>query len=266
MQLRFLGTCAFLVTLAAACGSSHSSSSQSTSGDDGGSVVTTACSSNPVQQSFNAGLTFYMQSAQNNCQIPWPSSGQPQSGATMFTAISTNLYDSPSPSGSCGKCVKVGGQTLLIVDQCPANASNPSCMQNHLDLGGQATFQAVAPGVPGSLADTPGIAVEFVACPVSGNLQYQFDASSQEYYLAMVILNARYGIQSVQYRPTGTSSWMPMGARTDGDPNWIINGTKLPSALDFQVTDEWGQVLEDDDIVWGAGQTVTGGQQFPACP
>jgi hypothetical protein len=59
---------------------------------------------------------------------------------------------------------------------------------------------------------------------------------------------------------------MAMGARTDGDPNWIINGTKLPSALDFQVTDEWGQVLEDDDIVWSAGQTVTGGQQFPACP
>jgi hypothetical protein len=269
MQPRFLATCASLVTLAASCGSSHASSS-SALGDDGGGVVTTACSSNPVAQSFSAGLTFYTQTAQNNCQIPWPSSSQPQSGATMYTAVSTNLYDNPSPSGDCGKCVLVNGQTLLVVDQCPYSASNPGqnpkCATNHLDIGGQATFQAVAPGVSGDVPNSPGVAVKFVPCPVSGNLQYQFDSHSQQFYLAMVILNARYGIQGVQYRATGTTAWMPMGARTDGDPNWIINGSKVPSPIDFQVTDEWGQVLEDDDIVWAAGQTVSGGNQFPACP
>jgi hypothetical protein len=253
-----------LGVLAASCGSSSSSSpSASTAGDDGG--VTAACSSNPVAQSFNAGLTFYSQTGQNNCQIPWPSSSQPQSGTTMYTAISTNLYDDPSGSDACGKCVQVNGQTLLVVDQCPNDAQNPLCATNHLDLGGQATFQTVSPGMSGEVPNDPGVAVNFVPCPVSGNLQYSFASSSQQYYVAMVVLNSRYGIQGIEYRATGSSSWTAMGARSDMDPNWTINGVAVPNPIDFRVTDEWGQVLEDDDVMWSAGNIVNGNFQFPSC-
>jgi expansin (peptidoglycan-binding protein) len=214
-------------------------------------------------------LTYYQQTQANNCQIPWPSSGAPQSGATMYTAISTNLYDDPSGSGSCGKCVQVNGKTLLVVDQCPYSASNPNmnptCATDHLDLGGQSTYTAVAGSTAGMVANNPGVAVNFVPCPVTGNLEYSFTTSTQQYYLGMVVLNSKYGIQSVAYRKTGTTSWTPMTARSDANPNWVINGVAVPNPIDFQVTDEWGQVIEDNNIQFTAGQVATGHYQFPAC-
>ena len=245
--------------------SSTGSSSGGVVADDGG-ITVTACGTDAVAQSFNAGLTYYSQTAANNCQIPWPSAGSPQSGATMYTAISTNLYDDPSGSGSCGKCVQVNGKTLLVVDQCPNNSMNPLCAANHLDLGGQSTYQAVEGGTSGMVSNSPGVGVKFVACPVTGNLQYSFTSSTQQYYLAMVVLNARYGIKSVAYRAKGGSAWTQMGARTDADPNWITPSGTVPNPIDFQVTDEWGQVVEDTNITWVAGQVVTGHYQFPACP
>lgn len=234
---------------------------------DAGAV---SCSSNPVTQSFNAGLTFYAQTSANNCSMPWPSSSAPQSGATMYTAFSTQLYDAPSGSGSCGKCVQVNGKTLIVVDQCPSNSANTPCENaNHLDLGGGATFTAVTGQSQsvGEIANSPGVNVKFVPCPVSGNLQYSFSSSTQMYYLAMVILNSKYGIQSVSFRASGaTCSWTQMPARTDANANWVISSGTVPNPIDFLVTDEWGHVIEDDNIHWVAGQNVTGGSQFPTCP
>jgi expansin (peptidoglycan-binding protein) len=185
----------------------------------------------------------------------------------MYTAISTNIYDAPSGSDSCGKCVQVNGKTLIVVDQCPANSSNPSCSADHLDLGGQSTYSAVAPSNGmGQVPNNPGVGVKFVACPVTGNIQYSFTSSTQQYYLAMIILNARYGIQSVEFRASGTCNWTAMPARTDKDPHWVIGSGTVPNPIDFRVTDEWGHVVEDHNVKWAAGQTVAGGGQFAACP
>jgi len=230
---------------------------------------TTACGSNPVMQSFNAGLTFYAQTAANNCAMPWPSSGQPQSGATMYTALSTKLYDAPSASASCGKCVQVNGHTLIVVDQCPSNSANMPCLNAaHLDLGGGAAFTAITGQAQsvGEIGNSPGVSVKFVACPVTGNIQYSFTSSTQQFYLAMIVLNAKYGIQKVEYRAPGTCNWTAMPARTDADPHWVINGGTVPNPIDFRVTDEWGHTIEDPGIHWVAGQSVAGGGQFPSCP
>jgi hypothetical protein len=231
----------------------------------------TTCGTNSVPQSFSAGLTQYNQTSANNCAIPWPSSSQPQSGATMYTAISTNLYDAPSGSGSCGKCVQVNGQTLIVVDQCPYSPSNPglnpTCSTNHLDLGGAATYQAVAGSTgSGMVSNSPGVQVKFVPCPTKGNIQYSFTSSTQKYYLAMIILNAKYGIQKVEYRPSASCTWTSMSPPTDMDAHWVINGSDVPNPIALRVTDEWGHVLEDDGIQWAAGQAVAGAAQFPTCP
>ncbi len=184
----------------------------------------------------------------------------------MYVALSTNLYDSPSGSASCGKCVEVNGKTLLVVDQCPAGSNQAQCSTNHLDLSPTA-YQAVQGSLnPGSVSNSPGLTVKYVPCPVSGNIQYSFTSSTQKYYMAMVILNAKYGIQSVEYRAPGACAWTAMGARSDANANFTINGATVPNPIDLRVTDEWGQVLEDDNVHWTAGQTVTGGVQFPACP
>ena len=220
---------------------------------------TKACGSNPTPQSFNAGLTYYQQTAANNCAMPWPSNG-------MYAALSTNLYDAPSGSASCGKCVQVNGKTLLVVDQCPASTNAAQCSVNHLDLSPTA-YQAVQGSLnPGSVSNSPGLSVKYVPCPVSGNLSYSFTSSTQKYYLAMVILNARYGIKGVEFRAPGACAWTAMTGRTDADAHFIINGATVPNPIDLRVTDEWGQVVEDDSVQWTAGQTVTGGAQFPTCP
>jgi expansin len=210
-----------------------------------------------VSQTFNAGLTFYQQTAANNCAVPWPSDG-------MYVALSTNLYDAPGGSSACGKCVQSNGKTLLVVDQCPASTNAP-CTTSHLDLSPTAYTAVHGSMNPGSVANSPGVAVKFVPCPVTGNIQYSFTSSTQQFYLAMVITNAKYGIQKVEYRPSGTCTWTAMPARTDANPHWIINAT-VPNPIDFRVTDEWGHVLIDKNVKWAASQNVTGGGQFPTCP
>lgn len=191
--------------------------------------------------------------------MPWPSDG-------MYVALSTNLYDAPSGSASCGKCVQVNGKTLLVVDQCPMATNQAQCSTSHLDLSPTA-YQAVQGSLnPGSVSNSPGVAVKYVPCPVSGNIQYSFASSTQQYYMAMIILDAKYGIQGVEYRAHGACAWTAMGARSDADPHFTINGAMVPNPIDLRVTDEWGQVVEDDNVHWTAGQTITGGKQFPTCP
>jgi expansin (peptidoglycan-binding protein) len=151
------------------------------------------------------------------------------------------------------------------VDQCPASSNQQWCTTNHLDLSTQAYTAVQGSLNPGALANSPGLPVKFVPCPVTGNIVYSVTSSSQQYYLAMVILNARYGIKSVSYRASGGGSWTPMNARTDADAHWSITSNP-PNPIDFQVTDEWGQVLEDDGVHWSAGQNITGYGQFPNCP
>jgi expansin (peptidoglycan-binding protein) len=180
---------------------------------------------------------------------------------TLSTAISHNLYDDPTGSASCGKCVELNGQTLLVVDQCP------DCAMSHLDLGSQATYESVTGNAGGgSVPDSPGVPVKFVPCPVTGSIEYSVSSASSAYYLAMVILNAKYGIASVSCRATGTSTFTPMNAPTDADPRWNVSGFQIPNPIDFQVTDEWGQVVEDDAVAWSPGETITGRDQFPTCP
>ena len=207
---------------------------------------------------MSAGLTWYDQTAANNCAVPWPSDG-------MWVALSTNLYDAPSPSGACGKCVQINGTTgqsavYRVVDQCP-ESSNPVCTANHVDINHQ-TYALVEPSpAPGSIGNSPGVSVKFVPCPVSGNIVYDF-ATSNQYYLALVIENARYGIKSVSYR-AGCGGWSQMAAPTDSDAHWKVSSNP-PNPIDLQVTDEWGQVLTDTNIQWGSAQVTSSGQ-FPQC-
>jgi expansin (peptidoglycan-binding protein) len=184
----------------------------------------------------------------------------------MWCALSTNLYDAPSPSGACGKCIQITGTTgqtavYRVVDQCP-QGSNSVCTTNHVDINHQ-TYTKVEPSpAPGSIANSPGVPVKFVPCPVTGPIVYDF-ASSNSFYLALVIENARYGIKSVSYRPSGGGGWTAMGVPTDADAHWKVSSSP-PNPIDLQVTDEWGQVLTDTNISWGSSQ-VNGSAQFPQC-
>jgi len=226
---------------------------------DGG-ASTMCMSSNPVQQSFKVGLTYYTKTATGtNCGVPWPQDG-------MYLALSTDLYDKPGGSAACGKCIQVTGttgitKTLLVVDQCPANTNQP-CQQTHLDLSPEA-YDAVQGSRSQGQVNNGTLNAKFVPCPVTGNIVYHVK-SVQAYYAAFVIMNSRYGIKSVSYRVAGGSGWTPMTAPTDADPHWVINGVAPPSPMDLEITSEWGQVVRDKNVQLKEGD-VNGGVHFPAC-
>lgn len=190
----------------------------------------------------------------------------------MYVAVDTGGYGA---SSACGKCVSLIGTTgvtavLKVVDQCPAGSNAMWCQTSHLDLSPTA-YSKVEPSGPGAIDNTPGVPLSntpgpvtwhYVPCPVTGNIVYDF-ATSNSFYLAMVIENGRYGIKSISYRPSGTTSWIAMGAPTNADPHWKV-ATNPPNPVDFQVTDEWNQVITDTNIRWGSSQ-VTGGSQFAQC-
>jgi expansin (peptidoglycan-binding protein) len=196
----------------------------------------------------------------------------------MYLALSTTLYNNPTSSAACGKCIEVSGttgvtKTLLVVDQCPATSANPSCSSDHLDLS-QSAYDALEPGQPGSISNG-SVAAKFVPCPVTGNIIYHV-TTYNPYYVALVIMNSRYGVEHIDYRASGTcAAWKSMSPPSTGtsngqpditkeDPHWVLNAA-VPHPIDLQVTDERGQVLEDDDIV--LSQTdIPGGGQFPSCP
>jgi expansin (peptidoglycan-binding protein) len=116
---------------------------------------------------------------------------------------------------------------------------------------------------PGSVANGT-LNAKFVPCPVTGNLVYHV-TTLQQYYVALVIMKTRYGIKSISYRTSGsTGAWTAMTAPTDADPHWVINSVAIPSAVDLQITSEWGQVVVDTNVHLTAGD-VTSTVQFPTC-
>jgi expansin len=195
----------------------------------------------------------------------------------MYAAIDTNNYGA---STACGKCVSLTGTTgvtvtLTIVDQCPAASNAMWCQNaNHLDLS-TSVYGTVEPGQPGSINNTPGHPItqanypgpvnwHYVPCPVGTSpIVYDFNTSSSG-YLAMVIENSRYGIKSVSYRSSGGGNFNTMGAPTNADPHWKVTSNP-PNPIDFQVTDEYNQVLIDTGISWSGGAKVNGRGQFAQC-
>jgi expansin (peptidoglycan-binding protein) len=232
--------------------------------DAGADAITDAAVSCTTQPLHEGGLTQYDQTSANNCGVPWPTSG-------MYAAISTPDYDSPTPSGTCGKCLEVTGPTglkatFLAVDQCPTS-SNPKCVKGHLDLSHTA-FAAVVPTnykYGGEVPNQFPISWTYVACSTSGNIVYHFDNGTSQYWVAVQIRNARYGIAKIRFRPSGTSTFTDMTDRTDGYAYFTANLSKT-TTLDFQAIDEYGHVLEDDNVSIAANTDHTGGSQFPLCP
>jgi expansin (peptidoglycan-binding protein) len=220
-----------------------------------------ACATPPLHE---GGLTQYDQTSANNCGVPWPTNN-------MYAAISTPDYDSPTPSGTCGKCLEVTGPTgmkatFLAVDQCPTT-SNPKCVKGHLDLS-HAAYAAVVPSnyqYGGEVPNQYPVAWKYVACPTSGNIVYHFDNGTSQYWVAVQIRNARYGIAKIRFRPSGTSTFSDLTDRTDGYAYYTSSLNKT-TMLDFQAIDEYGHVLEDDNVSIAANTDHTGGAQFPLCP
>jgi expansin (peptidoglycan-binding protein) len=188
--------------------------------------------------------TYYDADGSGNCSFP------PSPQDLMVAALNTPDYNG---SQSCGGCVKVTGPkgdvTVRIVDRCPG------CAQGHIDLSKEAF---------GKIADLPQGVVpvtwQFVPCPVTGPIRYQFKSGSNQWWTAIQIRNHRYPIKSLEAQLSGSFSSLPRELY-----NYFVasNPGLGPGPYTLRVTDVLGHVLIDSGIPLKVGQEVPGAAQFP---
>ncbi|MEO6598782.1 MAG: hypothetical protein ABIQ16_02850, partial [Polyangiaceae bacterium] len=145
-----------------------------------GKCVNPTC--NPDTQVRNGRVTHY-KLATDLVACHYPTNTLPQYYGAM------NEFDWNN-SGVCGACVEItNNQNKLIVqitDECPLKGNEQWCTpgSHHIDLN-EAASSALGAN------NNPAVTWKYVACSTTGNLKYNFDKASQQYYLAVTPMNAR---------------------------------------------------------------------------
>jgi expansin (peptidoglycan-binding protein) len=167
---------------------------------------------------------------------------------TYFAAIPSASSSNFDTVDDCGACVEItNGATKVvatIVDACPED-SNPPCLSaGHLDLSTQA-FDALGY----SVGDPSGTTWQFVACPVTGNIQGRpKDQNVDQVYLensVFPIVSVSVGGQAAQHLSYG--AWQ------------LPNGT-IASGATLTMTDVEGHTATGT-VPSGGGEL---GVQFPS--
>lgn len=230
-----------LICLLAACGGSATPDATPGGDDDPGG----SCSAIPATESGDG--TYYDADGTGNCSF--------DASPDDLLVAAMNAPDYMS-SAWCGACLEVTGPkgtvTVRVVDQCPG------CRHGDLDLS-MTAFAKIAEISAGRVP----ISWHEVDCPVTGPIEYRFKEGSNPFYTAIQIRNARYPIESVEYRDD-TGAWTAIERVSY---NFFIASSGLgegPYAL--RVTDQRGHVLEDDAVPFAEASTQMGAAQFPSCP
>jgi len=237
----FCSVLAVLATLAplAACGSESTSVASGSSGSSGSS-------GRPLSSEQPQGIaTYYDYSGSDGVACGY--------GVTSDTDVAAMDAPEYAASAVCGACFEVSGPkgkvTLRIVDLCP------ECEKGHLDLSAQA-FAKIADPVAGRVSITRTA----VACPVSGNMSYEFKDGSSQYWTAIQVRNHRLPIAKLEYKKNGAFTDMPRA-----EYNYFIaeKGVGVqPSGITLRITASDGQVVEDTIPDVKAGKVVPGAAQF----
>jgi expansin (peptidoglycan-binding protein) len=254
------GTCINTQTDAANCGACGTACAV------GGTCAAGKCN-NPVVNCttdntvFNGHITFYsLVTGGTNIDVAchFPTNGLPQNYGAMNTADYL-------ASATCGACVEVTNTqnnskiTIPIVDECPAATNMQWCFNgsHHIDL---------SPSAYGALGanNNPAITWRYVPCTPSGagNLQYFIDPGSNQFYLAVTILNTRYRVAKVEVMSGG--SFQPMVRQTYNA--WVLASGAGNGPFTFRVTDIYNHIVQDAAVPFTKGSPLPGGGQFATCP
>ena len=138
-------------------------------------------------------------------------------------------------SGYCGACADVtgpkGSVRIRIVDLCP------ECQSGDLDFSQQA-FAKIAEVAAGRVA----ITWTFVACDVSGPVNYRYKDGSNQWWTAVQVFNSRLPVTKLEYSSDG-SSWNPTARQ---DYNYFLAESGFgPNPVQVRITAIDGQTLTD---------------------
>jgi expansin (peptidoglycan-binding protein) len=172
---------------------------------------------------------------------------------TYFAAIPSASSGNFDTVNSCGACVEItNGSTKIIatvVDACPKD-SNPPCQSaGHLDLSTQA-FDALGY----SNGDPSGTTWQFIACPVTGNIQARLKTGNVD---QLYLTNVVFPIVSVKENGQ-SATHLSYGA-------WQLAGGAHAGGATLALTDVEGHTVTG--TVPGGGGDM--GVQFPSpgsCP
>jgi len=195
--------------------------------------------------------TYYEPISGGACSLPTPP-------GAFYAAIASSEY---AGSEICGRCVRVTGPegaiTAQIVDEC---VDPIGCTSGHLDLMGQAAFDAIGDPLQGIVP----ITWETVACDVGATtMQLQFQGSNA-YYLKAQVQNHRYGVASVEM--ADGPLWIGM-TRTLDDHFERSAGGPFVLPYVFRITDVHGQAVTTDLVASLVNDVpIDTGVQFATCP
>lgn len=178
------------------------------------------------------------------CSVPWLFGDH-------VAAINLAQWDG---AAHCGECLQVTGPlgttVVKVLDLCP------ECTAGQLDLSPEA-FAAIGDPLQGTVP----VQWQRVDCPVSGNLTYRFEGSS-EFYLSLQPRNHRHGVQSISVLHNG--NYMPM-VRTGSNKFIYATGTGSAANLQFRVSSTAGEVLDQTFPFLQNDLDIPGGSQFAPC-
>jgi expansin (peptidoglycan-binding protein) len=207
---------------------------------------------------YNGHITHYdLNGATVACH--YPTSSLPM----YFGAMNEFDYNA---AAVCGACVQVTNTqnnaqlTVLIADECPYMGNEQWCFNgsHHIDMI-TAAYNALGAN------NNPAITWHYVDCPPTSapDIQYYFDPSASQYYLAVTIMNHRYSIAKVEVMTGG--AFQTLNRETYNV--WDLPGKTGagPGPFTFRVTDIYNHVLTDTNIALSPGQIVSGQAQFPLC-
>jgi expansin (peptidoglycan-binding protein) len=192
--------------------------------------------------------TYYYATGAGACSF------DPSPGDLLVAAMNGAEYDD---AAWCGAYVHVtgpkGAVTVRMVDLCPG------CKAGDLDLSEEA-FSLIANLAQGRVP----ISWQLVSPDLPGPIAYHFNSGSSQWWTAVQIRNHRNPIARLEYR-TSDGEWVTV-PRTSWN-YFVQTGPGMgPGPYNFRVTDSYGNVLTDYGVAHVAGETVSGGSQFPRGP
>ncbi|CAN5876111.1 hypothetical protein BH11MYX2_BH11MYX2_31990 [soil metagenome] len=213
------------------------------SGSDAGGG---SCSVVPAPETGEA--TYYDADGTGNCSfdaIP---------GDFLVGAMNNSDYG--SDAHWCGACVAVdgpdGSATIRITDRCPG------CAPGDIDLS-QTAFKKIAALSAGRVA----ITWHEVACPVTGNLSYEWKDGASQFYFSLQVRNHRYPIAKLEASTDAGATFTTIERL---QYNYFVKSGGLgPGPYTLRTTDTRGHVITDDNIVIGDAVSRAGSAQFPVC-
>ncbi len=171
----------------------------------------------------------------------------------LVAAMNTTDYDS---SYACGSYIHVDGPNstsvnVRIVDRCVG------CTKGSIDLSPLA-FSMLADTMLGNIP----VSWRVIPQDVQGPISYHFKDGSSKWWTAVQVRNHRYPVASLEYLGSGgTFIKVPRTMY-----NYFVQANGMgPGPYTFRITDMFGHILIDSNIVGGDNISVQGANQFPEC-